>query len=157
MFRKLLFTAALLASSAAGAAPAAKFLHDAIQGDNSEMRLGSLIAARGQSADVRSYGRTLARDHSAARGQAVAVARQMHVGVPTSMMAEARAEYAKLQRLRGRSFDREVRRYMTDDHKKDISDFRDQARSGDRRTAALARQQLPTLRKHLRMAESLRT
>lgn len=156
MFRQLLFTAALIASSAAGAAPAAKFLHDAIQGDNSEMRLGSLIAARGQSADVRSYGRTLVRDHSAARSQAVAVARQMHVSVPTSMMPEARSEYAKLERLRG-SFDREVRRYMTHDHHKDISDFQDQARSGDRRTAALARQQLPTLRKHLRMAESLRT
>ena len=73
------------------------------------------------------------------------------------MMPEARAEYAKLQRLHGRYFDREVRRYMTDDHHKDISDFRDQTRSGDRRTAAIARRQLPTLHTHLRMAESLRT
>lgn len=157
MLRKLLFTTALLASSAASAAPASKFLHDAIQGDNSERRLGTLIASRGQSAAVRIYGRTLARDHRAARVQAASVARRLHVAVPTSMMPEARSEEHKLLHLRGRAFDREVRRYMIEDHQKDISDFKDQVKSGDRRTAALARMQLPTLRKHLRIAEGLRT
>lgn len=79
----------------------------------------------------------------------------MNVSVPTSMMPEARSEYSKLQHLRGHAFDREVKRYMINDHRKDIGDFAEQARHGDRRTAALARAQLPTLRKHLRMAESL--
>jgi putative membrane protein len=155
MFRQLLFTAALFASSSAFAAPASKFLSDAIKGDNSETRLGNLIAARGSSAAVRSFGRTLSRDHGNARVQAASLARRMHVAVPTAMMPEARSEYAKLQRLHGRSFDREVRRYMIDDHQKDISEFSDQARHGDRRTAALAQATLPTLRKHLRIAESL--
>ena len=156
MYRKLLFTAVLLVSSAAGAAPASKFLHDAIQGDNSETRLGTLIAARGSSAEVRSFGRTLVRDHSTARVQAAALARRMRVSVPTSIMPEARTEYAKLQRLRGRAFDREVRRYMINDHREDIAKFEAQTRNGDRQTAALARAQLPTLRKHLRIAQSLR-
>jgi putative membrane protein len=156
MYRKLLFTAALLVSSAAGAAPASKFLHDAIQGDNSETRLGALIAARGSSAQVRSFGQTLERDHSTARAQAASVAHRMGVSVPSSMMPEARSEQRKLERLRGRAFDREVRRYMINDHEKDIAKFEAQARSGDRRTAALAREQLPVLRKHLRIAESLR-
>ena len=156
MLRTMLFTAALLASSAVSAAPASKFLHDAIQGDNSETRLGSLIASRGSSAEVRRFGRTLESDHSTARIQASAVARRMHVSVPTSSMPEARAEYAKLQRLHGHAFDREVKRYMIHDHQKDISEFEKQARSGDRQTAELARAQLPVLRKHLRIAESLR-
>jgi putative membrane protein len=155
MYRKLFFTIALLASSAASAAPAPKFLHDAIQGDNSETRLGALIASRGHSAAVRSFGRTLERDHSTARVQAASVARRMGVSVPGSMMPEAKAEYAKLQHMRGRAFDREVRRYMIDDHQKDITSFRDQARHGERHTAALASKQLPTLRKHLRIAQSL--
>ena len=155
MFRTLLFTAAILASTAAAAAPPAKFLSDAIKGDNSESRLGALIASRGSSVAVRSYGRTLHRDHSQARVQASAVARRMGVPVPREMMPEAKAEYSKLQRLHGAEFDREVRRYMIDDHQKDISDFEDQAKSGDRRTATLARAQLPTLRKHLRLAKAL--
>jgi putative membrane protein len=156
MLRTMFFTAALLASSAATAAPASKFLHDAIQGDNSETRLGQLIASHGSSAQVRSFGRTLAGDHGTARVQASALARRMHVSVPRSMMPEARAEYNKLERLRGHAFDREVKRYMIHDHQKDISDFEKQARSGDRQTAALARAQLPVLRKHLRIAESLK-
>jgi putative membrane protein len=155
MFRSSLFMAALFASSAAFAAPPAKFLSDAIKGDNSETRLGSLIAARGSSAAVRSFGRTLERDHSTAKVQASAVARRIGVSVPSSMMPEARSEYAKLQHLSGRAFDREVRRYMINDHRKDISEFQEQARSGDQRTAELARMQLPVLRKHLSIAESL--
>jgi putative membrane protein len=155
MLRKLIFTVALLASSAVAAQPASKFLGDAIKGDNSESRLGQLIAARGSTAAVRSFGRTLTSDHDAARAQAAALARRMGVSVPTSMMPEARAEYSKLQHLRGPAFDREVKRYMIRDHRKDIGEFQDQARHGDRRTASLARQQLPTLRKHLRIAESL--
>jgi putative membrane protein len=156
MIRKLIFVAACLTSTAALSAPPRAFLDDAIKGDNSEIALGRLIAARGYSAQVRSFGNTLTRDHSTARGQAVAVARQMGVRPPTAMMAEARAEQRKLERLRGRGFDMEVRRYMINDHQKDIAKFEAQVRSGDRRTAALARAQLPTLRKHLRIAESIR-
>jgi putative membrane protein len=155
MFRKLLFTTLMIASSVASASPASKFLSDAIKGDNSETRLGQLIASRGSSAAVRSFGRRLASDHSQAKAQAAALARRMGVAVPSAMMPEARSEYAKLLRLRGRAFDREVRRYMINDHRKDIAKFESQARNGDRRTADLARAQLPTLRTHLRIAESL--
>lgn len=156
MIRKLVFVAACLTSTAALAAPPRVFLNDAIKGDNSEISLGRLIAARGYSAQVRSFGNTLYRDHSTARGQAVAVAREIGMRPPTAMMAEARMEHRKLERLRGRAFDMEVRRYMINDHRKDIATFQAQARTGDRRTAALARTQLPTLRKHLRIAESIR-
>ena len=156
MIRKLMFVAACLTSTAALAAPPAKFLRDAIKGDNSEITLGRLIAARGASAQVRSFGSTLVSDHSAARGQAVAVARQMGVRPPIGIMPEARAERMKLERLRGRAFDREVRRYMVHDHREDIAKFEAQARSGEHNTARLAREQLPTLRKHLRIAESIR-
>jgi putative membrane protein len=156
MFRKALFVAALVVSTAAAAAPARQFLEDAIKGDNSEATLGRLIAARGYSAQVRSFGNTLTRDHTRARAQASAVARSIGMRPPTAMMPEARSEMRKLQRLRGRAFDREVRRYMINDHRKDIASFERQVRTGDRRTASLAQSQLPTLRKHLRIAESIR-
>lgn len=156
MFRKLLFATALLASSAAVAAPPAKFLTDAMKGDNSEIHLGQLIAQSGASSAVRDFGNTLVTDHTQAKSQVVAVAEQMGVRSTDAMMPEARSEEAKLRHLRGRAFDREVKRYMINDHQKDIAKFQSQARSGDRKTAELAREQLPTLRKHLRIAESLR-
>jgi putative membrane protein len=156
MLRKLIFAAVCLSSTAAIGAPARQFLSDAIKGDNSEISAGRYIAAHGASAQVRSFGRTLYGDHSVARGQAVAVARQMGLKPPSGTTAEARMEMRKLERLHGRAFDMEVRRGMIDDHQKDIAKFEDQARSGDRATAALARRQLPTLQKHLRIAQSLK-
>lgn len=157
MLKMLVAGAALLvvAAPAAAAAPAAKFLADEAKGDTSEAKLGSLIAARGASAATRRYGAMLARDHGAHRIKVDALARQMHVQAPHAMMPEAAAEQAKLQGLSGKTFDAEVRRYMIEDHQKDIADAAAQAKSGDARTAALAKATLPTLRKHLQMARSL--
>ena len=76
------------------------FLTKAIQGDNSEMRLGKLAQTRGQSAAVRRFGATLARDHAAARRAALPVARRHNVAVSDDMAEEARAEYDKLDQLR---------------------------------------------------------
>ena len=156
MIRKLILVAASLTSAAAFAAPPRSFLSDAIKGDNSEATLGRVIAARGYSAQVKSFGATLTRDHSNARVQAAAVARSFGMVPSRAMMPEARSEMRKLERMRGPAFDREVRRYMIDDHRKDIATFKAQARNGERRTASLARAQLPVLRKHLRLAESIR-
>ncbi|CAM3102357.1 DUF4142 domain-containing protein [Sphingomonas antarctica] len=139
------------------AAPASKFLGDAIKGDNSEMTLGALAAKRGASSEVRAFGRMLQVDHAKAKTSAVVAARRERVSVSSGMMPEASAEFSKLQHLSGRAFDREFARYMVEDHQKDIAEFRKQERTGDRVTALLARQTLPHLRKHLATAQGIRT
>jgi putative membrane protein len=140
MFRKLVFAASLLTPATAFAAPAAHFMKDAIHGDYSEMTLGKLIAQRGSSAQVRDFG----------------LARRMHLNIRPDFAPEARTEYTKLQHLRGRAFDREVKRYMVHDHQKDIAEFKAQARNGDRRTSEFATQTIPVLQKHLDIARSIR-
>ena len=156
MVRTFLFATALLTAGPAFAAPASHFLKDAIQGDYSEATLGKLIQARGSSAQVRNFGATLTRDHGAALPKAQAVAAREHLHIRASMAPEARDELYRLKRLSGARFDREVGRYMVDDHKKDIAEFKEQARTGDKATAALATAPLPTLRKHLAMAEAIK-
>lgn len=144
-----------LAAATASAAPA-EFLHKAIQGDNSEMRLGQLAAQRGGSAAVKAYGKTLEQDHRTAKIQASAVARAHGISVSTDVMPEAAAEYAKLQHLQGAAFDHEFASYMTQDHEKDIADFQKEADSSDPAYVRnLARKTIPTLRKHLQMARSI--
>jgi putative membrane protein len=150
-----LATGAAFVSSPAAAAPARQFLGDAIRGDNSEMILGEIAARRGGSSGVRDFGARLHSDHRHARVEAAAVARALRVAVPSGMMPEAARERRRLQRLSGPAFDREFVRYMVNDHREDIAKFERQAHEGDRRTAALAEAQLPTLREHLRIAESL--
>jgi putative membrane protein len=158
MARLMLTGAALIA---AGATPAlantSEFLTKAIKGDNSEMKLGALAAAQGQSTAVKGFGRMLERDHSKARTQAAPLARRHHVAVPTAMMPEAKAEYAKLQAMHGAAFDQEFARYMVQDHEKDIADFEKETKSSDPADVrALAKTTLPTLRKHLATARSIR-
>jgi putative membrane protein len=98
----------------------------------------------------------LTRDHGAALPKAQAVAAREHLHIRATMAPEARDELYRLKRLSGARFDREVARYMIDDHKKDIAEFKDQARTGDRATAALATATIPVLQKHLAVAESIR-
>jgi len=155
-----LHLAAAVVIALATAAPAlakddAKFLHKALEGDNSEMRLGRLAEQQGYSRGIRNFGRMLATDHAAARKQAVPVAKAHNVRLTEEMAPEASAEYRKLRRMHGWAFDAEFARYMVKDHRKDISDFEKQARHGDKSTRRLAQHTLPTLRKHLRTAEGL--
>jgi len=147
--------AAVSLSSAADAAPARTFLRQAIQGDNSEVAMGRLAQQRGASAGVRDFGRTLQRDHSNSRAKASRIARTMRVTPPTSLKPDAPAHRAHLLRYSGRAFDREFARMMVTEHQNDIAMFERQARTGDRATAQFARQTLPVLRSHLRIAQRL--
>jgi putative membrane protein len=155
-------TSAFLACAAAAclSAPAfaatSEFITKAIMGDNSESRLGALAIRMGHSAHVREFGSMLVRDHDRARRQAVPLAARHRVPMPTAMADEARAEYARLQRMRGAAFDREFGRYMVDDHRKDIADFEREVASRDPADVrSLARQTLPILRRHLAAARAI--
>ena len=159
MHSKILAATAALAlalPAAAFAAPAPRFLQDAVSGDNGEVALGRLAQQRGAAGDVRAFGRTLEQDHAAARQQALATARRMRIAVaPNAMSPEAAQTRRRLMRLHGPAFDREFARAMISDHRKDIAKFEAQARIGDRQTARLARDTLPHLRHHLDLAQSL--
>jgi putative membrane protein len=142
---------AALAPAAALADSPRHFLRDAIQGDNSEIALGRMAHQRAASRSVRDFGRTLRDDHSRARDQARAVADRMGLGRVRDMTREARREQDRLSRLHGRAFDRAFVRYMIDDHRKDITAFKDEAREHHGPASRLAREQLPTLQRHLDM------
>ena len=139
-------TAPVLADSARS------FLKDAIKGDNSEIMLGRMGERRAATPAARSFAHTLVTDHGLARSEAVQVALHLHVNPPAGPATDALKERDRLRGLSGWAFDREFARYMVDDHHKDIAKFREEADAGHGATSALARHQLPTLRKHLDLA-----
>lgn len=153
-FLAALGCAAFLASPALADSPK-KFLEDALHGDNSEIMLGQVAEHRADSRAVRNYGSTLVRDHTKARAEVLQVGRPFGLRSDRDTMPEAAEERDKLQALHGREFDREFVRYMVVDHQKDISDFRDETHEGHGAVTSLARRQLPTLEKHLRIARDL--
>jgi putative membrane protein len=156
MLRKFPIAAAILVPAAAIAAPPAAFLHDAIQGNYSEVTLGRIAQNRGSSAQVRSFGAMLVRDHSKGLAQAQAIAARLHLRIPATLTPQARTEQRILRHLSGRAFDRELRRYMINDHLKDIAAFKAQVRSGDRATSGYAAATVPVMQRHLAMARSIR-
>jgi putative membrane protein len=155
---------AVMAASAlilvAAAAPATAknpkaFISDAIKGDNSEIMLGRLAERAARNEQVKDFGHTLVADHTKAKQQAVKVARELGVTPFSHAALGADAEYAKLQVLSGELFDKEFVKYMVRDHQDDIAAFQSEADGDKGPVGALARKQLPTLNKHLELAQSL--
>lgn len=151
-------TTLLLATPAfAQSAPSSKdFLTEAVKGDNAEIQMGQLAAARGGSKEVRDFGKMLSKDHQKAGAQARKLVMKMKMKAPTGVPDAAKEEKAKLQKLKGAEFDKEFAAYMVEDHQKDIAKFQQQAEQGDDpKVKEMAAAQLPTLKKHLAAAQKL--
>ena len=153
----LLLGAALFAvpvSAFAAASPQA-FLRDALEADNSEIMLGRLAQDRAMNPAVRDYGNTLVNDHRQLRNEVLSVGRRFGIRGGIDVSFEARQLRDQLMSLRGRDFDRVFINAMIDDHRQDIAKFRDEARERHGRVSQMARDELPTLQKHLDLAMDL--
>ncbi|HEX4765664.1 MAG TPA: DUF4142 domain-containing protein [Lichenihabitans sp.] len=150
-------TALLVASPALSvAAPSPQdFIKDAIQGDNSEIMLGQLAQQKGGSDKVKSFGQMLVDDHTKAKQEASDVAGKLGVQPPTDPTQEAKDENTKLSKMSGADFDKEFAAYMVKDHLKDIAEFQDEAKADQGPAGQLAGKTVPTLQKHLQVAQSL--
>jgi len=158
--RSLLFVSTILCACLATTMVALadsprEFLFKAQQGNNSEIMLGRLAAERARNPAIREFGQTLVSDHRQARDEVRALGARFGVRPNRDPSAEAVAERETLMSMGGRRFDREFIRYMVDDHEKDITEFRQEAREGNGAVRELARRQLPTLQHHLEVARSL--
>jgi len=148
--------AATGAATAAAESHAAQFLTDAMKGDNGEVRVGKLALEKGSSQGVKDFGQMLVTDHGKAKEQVVQVAQPMNVPATDDTLPEADAVHTRLQGLSGAAFDKEFIAAMIEDHQKDIDKFEQEAGSGDpAQVTDLARQTVPTLKKHLETAQSL--
>jgi len=130
------------------------FLKEAIEGDLSEMKVGKLAQQNGESQDVKQFGQTLEQDHSANLQQAQNLAQQDGVTPPTAPSAKQMKIYDRLSKEHGAAFDKAFARAMVKDHKQDIAKFDKQAKKKDA-VGQFAQQTLPTLHKHLQMAQSI--
>ena len=150
----LTFVGAVATPAIAAPSPS-DFVTDALKGDNSEIMLGNYAAEHGGTAATKKFGRTLVADHTKAKDQMAQVAEQLHVTPPSDGAPEAQSEMQKLQGMKGSDFDKEFASYMVDDHQKDISKFKEEADAKNGPASTVAAKQLPTLRKHLKMAQAL--
>ena len=133
----------------------AAFVVEALQGDNSEVAIGQLALAQGQSQKVKTFGKLLVDDHGSHKQELRSLAEANSLEVTDEPSAEGKANFEKLKALSGADFDKEFKAMMVEDHTKDIAKYEKQAASDHAQTAALAQKTLPILRKHLEDANAL--
>lgn len=151
----VLLGAALFLPWPAHAQSGSDFLMDAARGDNAEIMTGKLAKTKSANKGVRDFGATLMSDHSKGKKQVASLAAAMSVTVPSDVKPDAQQAYDKLNQLSGADFDREFVNHMVEDHQKDIAAFQKEADAHDGKVSALAAKQLPVLKKHLSIAQSL--
>ncbi|HEX8164781.1 MAG TPA: DUF4142 domain-containing protein [Beijerinckiaceae bacterium] len=151
--------AAALAFSATGGfakdQPGQKFIVKAVQGNLAEVKMGELAQEKGASDGVKSFGRMLQADHSAANQQATAAAAAIGVTPPAEPTKKQKADHAKMAKLSGAAFDSAFVKHMVADHKKDIAAYEKESKRQDGQVSQYAGATLPTLQKHLETAQSL--
>ena len=131
-----------------------KFIEDAARGGMAEVQLGQLAAQKAQSSEVKQFGQKMVDDHGKANDQLKSIASSKNVTLPTDLDGAHKRDYDRLSKLSGADFDREYMKHMVSDHKKDVSDFRKEAKSGkDSEVKNFASGTLPTLEQHLQMAQ----
>lgn len=140
--------------AAAADASGGKFIKEAIQGNLAEVKVGQLAQEKGATQGVKDFGAALAKDHGSANDNATQAAQQMKVTPPGKPNMKQTQVYDRLAKLSGEKFDQQFIKAMVKDHKEDIAKYeRESNQSGP--AADYAKQTLPALKSHLKMAEDL--
>jgi putative membrane protein len=152
----IIAAAVILAGSmtAASAKSDKTFLADAIQINLAEISVGDLAQKNGGSDDVKSFGKMLVDDHTASNNKATSIAQANGITPPPEPKAADKKKYDELKKLSGKEFDRAFARAMVEGHKQAIVKFETVSKGNDD-IAKFAQETLPTLRKHLKTAQSL--
>jgi putative membrane protein len=130
------------------------YIKTAISGDRIEIRAGRLALHKSDNPKVRRLARTLVRDHGKSKREAIELARDYGVAVPSAPEPEQMWALRTLQRFQGGRFDRRYAAYEIRDHHQDIADARNEAEQGyNLEFRDEAKQELPMLKRHLKLAK----
>ena len=136
--------------------PDEKFASDAASGSLFEMEAGKLAVQKASSQHVKEFGQTMIDDHGKASQELKTLAASKNIKLPEEMSQKHRQDLEKLSQYSGAEFDKNYMEMMVKDHKKDVSEFRKQAKGGkDPDLRAWAAKKVPALEEHLTMAQDM--
>jgi putative membrane protein len=162
MMKKILALAALagplaFAPLAFGADdPDATFYKKAAEGGLFEVDTGNQAAKSSNNQQIKDFGSMLVTDHTAANDKLKALAASKNISLPTSATMGQMAQKAKLDVLTGDTYDKSFIKTQIKAHQQTIALFKKEIGTGqDADAKAFATATLPTLKKHLKQAQSL--
>jgi putative membrane protein len=152
----ILFSLATLCSfQAATAAPDLSshdemFIKKAALGGMTEVRLGEIATEKARQPAVKEFGAMMVKDHSKANTELKALAKSKNVELPADLDSKHQSTVDRFSKLSADEFDKAYVKEMVEDHKKDVAEFEEAAKSAkDAEVKAFAEKTLPTLRTHL--------
>lgn len=131
------------------------FFEEASAKGIAEIETGKLALEKGTTADVKEFAQTMVEDHTAANQKlsALASSKKLEVSSDAELINQAKAMVLK---LRGEaSFDKAYMNNQVMAHEQTIELFQKAANSDDAEVAAFAKETLPKLEHHLKMAEQI--
>lgn len=132
------------------------FLEKTAEGELSEVELGKLATRKAARPQVREFGQRMVDDHTKASEDLKRIGSTKGMNLPQQMGRSSRELRDRLAKLSGSQFDSAYMAEMLKDHKLDLEEFQQEAKSAaDPELKQFAAKRLPTLQSHLKQAESI--
>jgi putative membrane protein len=160
-----LLAAALAAVPAAGAkssgskskvsAADEQYLQTSISGDRFEIIGGKLAERKSHNPAVLKLARTLVSDHCKSLSDAIELAHELKIDVPSSPLPSMIWELKAVSTFKGKAFDRRYSSLEVYDHIQDIDETGTEVSGGtNSKVRDDARTELPMLREHLKLSRA---
>lgn len=132
------------------------FVIEAGTGGLAEVEMGKLALRKGQSQQVKEFGKRLVADHERVGRDLARVAKKYGIDAPNWLEDEHRKHLEMLEAKKGSAFDDAFAQHMVEGHQKMIAKFKAEAEQGQAQgLREFATSTLPALQEHLRIATEL--
>ncbi|MGN6369712.1 MAG: DUF4142 domain-containing protein [Phycisphaerae bacterium] len=133
-----------------------EFVRDSGSGNKMEIEVGQYIAEHTQNPQVKQYAQTLVQDHQQSQEQLKQAASQAGVSFSDQLTPEHKAMLKELKQKSGDDLNRDFVFSAIADHHKDILEFTYASQHlQNQQLKQYAQQTIPTLQKHLQLANTL--
>jgi putative membrane protein len=136
--------------------PDRTFIETALIGNMYEIESGKIAAQTAANPEVKSFGQKMVEDHGKAQDELKQIAQAKGIPVPTSLDKKNKDKLDEVSKEQGEDFDKAYMKMMVKDHKKDISDYQEEADKGkDPEIKSYAAETVGILKGHLKMAQEI--
>jgi len=133
-----------------------QFAERAAEDELSEVELGKLATRKAVSHQVKDFGQRMVEDHTKASEELKRIASAKAMSLPRQMGKTGKELRDRLEKLSGSQFDSAYMAEMLKDHKLNLEEFQQEAKSAaDPELKQFAATNLPTVQSHLKQAESI--
>lgn len=148
-------TSSVAATSADVSAADKKFVEKAASGGMAEVQAAQLAQQKADDQKVKDFAQQMITDHTTANQQLTALAQKKGITIPTDLASADQNQLDKLGKLDGKKFDKAYMKDQVKNHQAMLSLLQKEAKSGkDADLKSFAEQTVPTVQKHLEMAQS---